>query len=378
MAARYGGPSTAVLDMCAALAGRGHEVELFTTTIDGPVDLDVPEGVPVDTRGFSITYFRAWRPRSYGTSPGLALALRRRIASFDVAHVHSLYLFHGAAAAFLARRAHVPYVMRPHGTLDAYHRAARAGRKAVYEALVERRNLDAAAAIHCTSRAEQRAIDALGFRAPTVVVPLGIHHEHLEREIDPAPLLCAHPELDGRTLVTALGRLTPKKGLDLLIDAFARLAEPGAHLVLAGPDDEGLGDDLRRRVEAHRLGGRVTFPGMVTGDAKIALLQRSAVFALPSEDENLGVALLEAMAAGVPVVTTRGVAIHEEVARAGAGLVVARTVDDLADALAGLLAEPERRRRLGAAGRRLVRSIFAWERLAPALEDMYAAARARR
>ena len=357
--------------MCAALAERGHDVELYTTTIDGPRELDVPTGVPVETRGFSVTYSPPSRPRSYSTSPRLAVALRRRIGSFDVVHVHSLYLFHGAVAGFLARRARVPYVVRPHGTLDPYHRAARPRRKAVYDRFVERRNLDRAAAIHCTSLAEQRAVDALGFRAPSVVVPLGIHHEQLERSADPSALLRAHPELEGRTLVTALGRLTPKKGLDLLVDAFARLVLPDAHLVIAGPDDEGLGTELRRLVAARGLDARVSLTGIVTGEAKVALLQRSAVFALPSEDENLGVALLEAMAAGVPVVTTRGVAVHEEVERAGAGLVVPRTVDDVARAVGALLDDPARREAMGASARLLVRTTFAWDRVAPVLERMY-------
>jgi glycosyltransferase involved in cell wall biosynthesis len=378
IAARYGGPSFAALDMCRALAGRGHEVELFTTTIDGPRELDVPVGVPLARDGFAITCFPPGRPRSYSTSLALGRALWRRVAEFDVVEVHNLYLFHTAAAALSCRRKGVPYVVCPHGTLDPYQRAFDRRKKQLYDLLVERRNLERAAGIHCTSNAERDAVATAGIRAPTYVVPLAIRFADFDTAVDPVELLVAHPELDGRPLVTFLGRLSRKKRLDLLVEAFAAVAPiaPDARLVIAGPDDEGVGERVRALVERRRLGGRVSLLGMVEGETKVALLQRSAVFALPSEDENFAVSLVEAMAAGVPVLTTDGVAIHEEVRSAGAGIVIARTADALAAALAELLENRELARRLGENGRALARSAFAWEAFGRNLERMYERLRA--
>jgi glycosyltransferase involved in cell wall biosynthesis len=365
LAPRYGGPSKVLPEMCTALAARGHDVEVFTTNIDGPSTLPVPVGVPQALGGATVTYFGAHWPRSYKSSLGLARALHDRVDSFDVVHIHSLYLFHTAAAALCARRCRVPYVIRPHGTLDPYHRARHRGRKAVQELLIERRNLDRAAAIHCTSLAEKAAIEPLRFRAPCLVVPLGVD----VAEVEPA----AGAEAVETALVTFLGRLTPKKGLDILLDAFAQVgsSRPDAHLTIAGPDDEGLGRRLHERARRLGLQSRVSLPGAVTGRAKDDLLRRSSVVVLPSKDENFGVSVVEAMAVGVPVVITNGVAIHHEVAEAGAGLVVSRTPASVASAVLRLLDDPAWRRRLGERGRRLVQTTFAWPGIAARLEEMY-------
>jgi glycosyltransferase involved in cell wall biosynthesis len=373
VAPRYGGPSYAALDMCSALAERGHEVELFTTTIDGPGDLAVPVGLPQPRDGFAITYFPPARPRSYSTSPDLARALARRVAEFDLVEVHNLYLFHAAAAAFACRKSGVPYVVCPHGTLDPYQRAFDRRKKAIYDLLVERRNLRRAAGIHCTSRAERDAVVAAGVPAHPYVVPLAVRLGPFESPADPAQLLVDRPELDGRTLVTFLGRLARKKRLDVLVEAFADVAAiaPEAHLAIAGPDDEGVGARVRDLAARRRLDGRISLLGMVDGEAKVALLQRSALFVLPSEDENFAVSLLEAMAAGVPVVTTEGVAIHDEIRRAEAGLVVPLAVETIATALLDLLQNRDLARRIGDNGRRLARSAFAWEQLGSNLERMY-------
>jgi glycosyltransferase involved in cell wall biosynthesis len=367
LAPRYGGPSKVLPEMCRALAARGHDVEVFTTNIDGPSTLPVSVGVPQALGGATVTYFGAHWPRSYKASLGLARALHDRVDSFDVVHIHSLYLFHTSAASLCARRRRVPYLIRPHGTLDPYHRARHRGRKAVQELLIERRNLDRAGGIHCTSLAEKAAIEPLGLRAPCFVVPLGVE------EVAESKPAGSGEEVAGMALVTFVGRLTPKKGLDILLEAFARIgsSRPDAHLVIAGPDDEGLGRRLHERVRRLGLQSRVSLPGAVTGRAKDDLLRRSSVVVLPSKDENFGVSVVEAMAAGTPVVVTNGVAIHQEVAEAGAGLVVPRTPAAVASAVLRLLDDPAWRRQLGESGRRLVETTFAWPGIAAKLEEMY-------
>ena len=103
-------------------------------------------------------------------SPELFRALARRVPEVDVVHIHSLYLFHGWAAARAARAAGVPYVIRPHGTLDAYHRQSSATKKRLYDALVETRNINGAAAIHCASDMERHEVEGAGITTPCVVV----------------------------------------------------------------------------------------------------------------------------------------------------------------------------------------------------------------
>jgi glycosyltransferase involved in cell wall biosynthesis len=358
VAPRYGGPSTALREMCSALAARGHEVEVITTNLDGERDLAVPTGAPVADGGYTITYYPVRRPRGYAFSPGLARAMRGRIAEFDVVHIHSLYLFPTLVAARAARSARVPYVMRPHGTLDRYHRGKSRLRKAVYDALAERRNLRGAAGIHFVSEDERRQA---GLDLPSFVIPLGVHVRPpaaVERE---------------RGLVTFVGRLSEKKGVDVLVDAFAQAASshPEARLAIAGPDERGLEASLRERAAERGVADRVQFLGMLDAGERDALLARSAVFALPSAAENFGVSVVEALAAATPVVVTPSVATHAQIAGAKAGLVAERSAEAFAAAFTQLLDDPDEARELGENGRRLAGSSFGWDSASAQLEEMY-------
>lgn len=376
VAPRYGGPSAALPALCRAVMDRGHHVEVLTTDIDGPARLPVPTGRPIPWQGVPTTVYRVQRPRAYALAPALGLALRR-VREFDVVHVHSLYLFHTLAAALWCRRWGVPYVLRPHGSLSPYHRAVHGVRKTVYELLVERRTLGQAAAVHCTSQAEAEAVRAFGVRAPVVVVPLPVDVATYARPVDPTGLLrrCP-PACRGRRLVTFLGRVTPKKGVDVLVDAFARFAPrfPDVVLVIAGPDDGHLAA-VRARVQTHGLGERVCLLGLVTGEDKVALLQASTVLVLPSLDENFALSVAEALAAGTPVVVSPGVALHREIAAAESGLVAPRSPEGVARALTRLLAEPHLAVRCGANGRALAARLFAPERVGEQLEALYRSVR---
>jgi glycosyltransferase involved in cell wall biosynthesis len=296
------------------------------------------------------------------------------VRQFDVVHVHSLYLFHTWWAARCCRRAGVPYVISPHGTLDAWHLAHHRWRKAAYTWLVDGKALRGAAGMHYTSAAEhEHATRHLGPGPQGFVVPPGVDPPAARRSPDDGGLADRHPELAGRTLVCFLGRLTAKKRLDLTVEAFAEVAaaDPTAHLVVAGPDDEGIGAKARARVTSLGLDRRVSFLGLVTGAAKAALLERSRVLVLASEDESFGVAVAEGMAAGLPVVVSEGVALHREVAAAGAGAVTALAPGPLAAAVLRFVEDSELAARAGANGRALVSEVLSWERAAAALEDAY-------
>lgn len=360
LAPRYGGPAK-VAELCAALAARGNHVEVVSTSIDGPHDLDVPLGVPLEREGFVSTVFPVRRPRTTAFSPPLAMWLQARVATFDVVHVHGLYLFPTLAACHYCRARQVPYVFQPHGGLNAYHRGHHRGRKALYEALFERRNLRAAATIRYDSLHEQRDGLAAGFAAG-VIVPPG----------SPVP-----DEVDESRrrpgLVAFLGRLSEKKGLDILLEAFAAVAadRPGARLRIAGPDDEGIGERLLARARELGLADRVALEGLVTDDAKARLLAEASVVALPSADESFGAAVTEAMAYATPVVLTRGVPIHADIAAADAGLVVERNAGAVAEGLRILLDDRRRASVLGRNGRALVAERWSWEAVARDVEGVY-------
>jgi len=374
LAPRYGGPSQVCVELCQELARAGEHVSIYTTNLDGPGTLDVPCQVPVWVNGVEVRYFPVQSPRRYALSLPMARALRWTIPEQDLVHNHSLYFFPTTVSAHLCRRAGVPYVVRPHGTLDPYHFRHHRGRKWVYERLFEWRNLNRAAAIHFTTREEQELTRPLGLTAPGVVVSPGVHAErYQDGDRTGAAFRDEWPKTRGRRIVLFLGRLTEKKGLDLLVAAFGQLARQreDVHLVLAGPDNDGYGRTVRRWLEAERILDRSTFTGMLLGSRKHAALRAADLFALPSYTENFGVAVVEAMASGLPIVISNRVNIWREVADAGAGLVVNCDVGEVARAMASVLSDPAARTTMGERARRLVAERFTWPAAGKRMVEVY-------
>jgi glycosyltransferase involved in cell wall biosynthesis len=175
--------------------------------------------------------------------------------------------------------------------------------------------------------------------------------------------------------VLHLGRINFKKGLDILVDSFSRIAKsrPDVHLVIAGPDEDGYGAKVRRWLQEKGVAGRATFTGMLAGDLLLAALRDASVFALPSYSENFGIAVIEAMACGVPVVISNKINICREVRESGAGLVTPCDAVAFADALGTVLADVSLRTSMGQKGRQLVREHFSWLNVASKLEAAYEA-----
>jgi glycosyltransferase involved in cell wall biosynthesis len=359
---RHGGPVFAVHGLCRALARRGHAVTVFTTDVHGAGSLppEVPRGEPVEIDGVEVRYFPVETPRRLYRSPALAAALGAEVGGFEIAHLHSVFLRPTAVAARAAEWAGVPYLLAPRGMLVPDLIARRGAlRKLLWLHLVERRTLAAAAGLHATTELEARDAARLGLPLPPVyVVPNGI-----EVEGDPA-----HRGSEGG-YVLFLGRLSWKKGLDRLIPALARA--PGAELVVAGNDEEGLRPELERLAERHGVAGRVRFPGPVHGEEKAALLRGAAVVVLPSRSENFGNVVLEAMAAGRPVVVTPEVGLADAVLEEQAGLVAAGDPESLGSALTTLLADPKTAEAMGRRGAGAARRRFGWDAVAGRMEAVY-------
>jgi glycosyltransferase involved in cell wall biosynthesis len=372
LAQRYGGPAISVPQACIALAERGHHVEIVTTNTDRPGVLDVPTGRVIDWAGAAATFHPISMPRSYVTSWAMLADLRRRGSTFDIIHIHYLYRFHGLVAAAAARSQGVPYVIQAHGSLDPWHRQQKRRAKDLYHALVEDRIIRGASAMLCTSRREELSIRDLGYTVPAWVIPIGIDADELRVPGDLDFAVATGIGVDAR-VVTFLGRIAPKKGVPLLVESFRSTASafPRAHLVIAGPDDEGIGRGLMSMIANVGLADRVSFLGALGGADKRTLLQRSDVFVLASIDESFGIAVAEAMAVGCPVVVSPDVAIEDVVRTSGAGLVVERDPSAIANAIATILSEPARAAAMGEAGRRAVDERFSWPIVAGQMEAMY-------
>jgi glycosyltransferase involved in cell wall biosynthesis len=374
LAPRYGGPSKACKEMARAVAQLGHEVSIYTTNQDGPGELEVPLGQPVWQEGVEIRYFPIQPPRFWGASLPLALALRRQIPAFDLVHIHSLYLFHDLVTGHYCRRYGIPYLMRPHGTLDPFLHRRHRGRKRLMEKWFENRNIRGAAALHFTTYREAELAAPYTFGTPGLVVPLGVGNDEFATLPEPGSFRRRHPEIGDRRIILFFGRINFKKGLDLLARAFGAVARrrQDVHLVIAGPDNEGWGGRVRTWLEAEGAEARTTFTGMLLGPERLAVLRDATLFALPSYSENFGLAVVEAMAAGLPVIISDQVNIWQEVKAGGAGRVVPCDAAALADQILDLLDRPEVAQQMGRKGRALVQERFQWPQVGRSLAEAYA------
>jgi len=373
LAPRYGGPSKACWEMARAVAQLGHQVSIYTTNQDGPKLLPVPTDRPVWREGVEVRYFPIHPPRFWGASWGLARALRQEIKGVDLVHVHSLYLFHDLVSGRYCRIFGVPYLIQPHGTLDPFIHRRHRGRKRFMEWGFQNRTLREAAAILFTTAEERELAAPFTFGTPGVVVPLGMDLDELAGMPEPGSFRRRHPEIGDKPIILFLGRINFKKGLDILAKAFGAVARrrQDVHLVIAGPDNEGWGARVRTWLAEEGVLGRTIFTGMLLGPDKLAVLRDASLFVLPSYSENFGLAVIEAMAASLPVIISDQVNIWREVETGRAGRVIPCDAGALADQILELLADPAAAAQMGRQGRALVAERFQWPRIARRLAEAY-------
>lgn len=314
--AGHGGPSRALPEMARALSALGVEVDVACTDDAGPgARLEgVPLGVAVPHEGFRVFYF-ARETEFYKASCPMWRWLHEHAREYARVHIHAVFSFSTWAAARAARRAGVPYIVRPLGVLNAWGMEnRRRWLKNLSFRWLDKPLLDAAAAIHYTSAQEEREAARLGLRAPAWVIPLGVDLAPYSALPPTAEFESRWPAAAGREVVLFLSRVDEKKGLDVLVEAFAEIhrARPHALLVIAGDGDATLRAKLETRLVSLGLTEHVVWTGRLEGRDKLAALAAARLYVLPSYSENFGIALLEALAAGKACVASQGVALAQE------------------------------------------------------------------
>jgi len=364
----YGGPPASVLGLCQGLQRAGVDVEVVTTTANGvtslppsPPEGDVYDGVPVHyaQRAFPRRFFGA-RVRA---------PLTRALARADVCHIHGVWNVPEWWASHLARAAGVPYVVSPRGMLQPEAMKRGHVRKAAAWALLDARNVKGAALLHATSEQEAVALRALDLGVPIAVVPNGVDLAGAGSAARGSRARLGIPA--DAFLVLFLGRMHRIKRLDLLADAFAaaRSTHPSMHLVLAGPDEDGLIPDLLRRLSG--AGGYVHAPGAIHGADKWALLKDADVMVQCSDSESFGLSVVESLAAGVPAIVTR-TCPWSEIETYGCGFWVEQTAPAIAAAIATLAGDPARRTAMGERASVFARDRYSWDAIAPQMARLYA------
>jgi glycosyltransferase involved in cell wall biosynthesis len=324
--------------MTRGLAARGHRVTVCTTDVcDTRSRASAPVASPVDVRIFPNLSNRLAYHYQFFTPVGLRRFLRRRVRDFDVAHLHACRHVPGELAARSLSDARVPYVVSPNGTAPIIERRFIA--KRVFDLIAGRKMLEGAAMILAVSQAERQQLIELGLPATKLrVVPNPIDDSEFQDPIHPARFR----ELIARKsepLVLFLGKLTPRKGVDVLLRAFERI--PTGHLVIAG-NDMGAGADVDRLVQKLDLQRRVTRVGLIKEKARLDALAAASVVVYPSRAEVFGLVPVEALMCGRPVIVSDDSGCGEIITEVGGGLCV-RYGDAIAlsAAIGQILAAPE-------------------------------------
>lgn len=368
---RQGG-SKVLLGMCRELQRAGVDAQIASTNADTRGVLDVPLNCAVDVDGVPVYHFASPWARRYGFSPRLSRWLKEHVAEQDVVHVHGLFCYTTMPAIWQASKNGIPYIIRPMGELAPWCLQQGALKKQTYLRWVGRDYLENAAAIHCTAEEEKRNVDRLGFRLNSTVIPLAMDEADFARA--PAGnFRRRYPAIGESKIILFLSRIDPVKGLELLVAALARLScqRTDFMLVIAGEGEPGYERRIRSAVAKQGLSERALFLGFVRGSQKAELLADADIFVLPSHHENFGLAIAEAMAAGVPVIISDQVNIQREVAEAEAGIVTARDPREMVNAFDRLLSDPGRRHSMGANARHLAETRFSWPVVVPQLTRLY-------
>jgi glycosyltransferase involved in cell wall biosynthesis len=364
-----------VLGLSKGLANQGVEVTILTTDANGDngqAALEVPLDRPVKQCGYQIRYFHCSPFRRYKFSVDLLNWLAHNAQNYDIVHIHALFSPVSSLAAAIARTQQIPYILRPLGTLDPADLQKKRQLKQLYAALLEKPNLAGAAAVHFTSDQEAKVSERFGVVTRDCVIPLGVDLPPVEAPVDIRAELGIPAD---RPLLLFMSRIDPKKGLDLLLPALEQLVAEGErfHWVIAGtnPQDPLYEQTIRRQIQSSSLANCTTWTGFVTGARKTQLLQTADLFVLPSYYENFGIAVAEAMAAGVPVVISDQVHIWPQIQQAEAGWISACQTAALTQQLRIALHNSAERTRRGANAEAYAKQYYSWNAIAQQVITLY-------
>jgi glycosyltransferase involved in cell wall biosynthesis len=377
---RDGGVPRFVLDAARTMAAQGHPSTILTTNAT-----DTPrawlENAGAD--GAAFAGLPSVRELSRSGLPGGFLStsamreVRRQLKRADALHLHCVWSIANLQIAAAARAMGVPYVVSLHGMLDDWCMDQRPMKKRAYLSLGGRYMLERAARVHCTASGEVSQSKKWFPRGSEVVMPyimdLEPYRELPGRELAREKFACLREHGDQPT-VLFLSRLHYKKGPELLLRASSLLRDRGvkAQVALAGTGDEAYLRSLGDLAAKLGVADNIHFLGMVKGADKVSLYQNADLFVLPTSQENFGIVLIEALACGTPLITTRGVDIWQDVESSGAATIVDQAPEQLASAIGTMLSDMPRLKSMGDKARSWVFKTYDESVLLPKYERLYA------
>ncbi|MDQ3151797.1 MAG: glycosyltransferase [Actinomycetota bacterium] len=341
--AKQGGSVRAVTGIAQTTVAAGDRATILATIDRATDDLSVIRSAECADL---VLQPRQW-PARYCVSLPLLRWLLRRVPEFDLVEVHEVFAFPTFAAWLACRLRRVPLIVHPHNSLDPYDLRKHAKAKRLLRPVL-RRVLGDARAIWLTAQLEADRVDDYGAGTRRVITPLSVDRPEVEGDAE--AFRRKHDIADDAPVALFLGRFDPKKGLERLIAAFERVhaVMPDARLVVAGAGEESYAKSVRSMLVGSSASSSIVEPGFLSGSDKADAFAAADLFVLHSDNENFGLAVVEALHHGVPVLLSDQVYIASELEAAGVAVVVPLTdTDGLAEQLHVLLDDAGQKREGG-------------------------------
>lgn len=358
-----GGPSRSVPETCEALAERGLDVSLVALRFRDEGELvPLPRNVEIKlANGRRLGLLRQVMSRDFGRALNEVVCTRKP----TVLHDHGVWLTSNHVAVKIARRASVPIVIAPRGMLSDWALGQRRWLKKVAWRAYQEANLMNASVIHATSDDEARDVRRLGITRPVALVPNGVDAGHFTFRTE-------LPAAAATRTALFLSRLHPKKGIENLVDAWAVVRPDNWRLEICGPSPAAYRTALERRIRRRGLSECVQILDEVDDEGRRRTYAAASLFVLPTLSENFGIVIAEALASGLPVITTKA-APWGELVRHRCGWWVETGVPGLVTALREAIELPAASlSEMGRRGRHLVETYYSWESAAASLHEVYA------
>lgn len=373
-----GGPVQIVKQLCNELKNQGVDVTVATTNARSCRDSNITLDTPIISNSVPTYYFTSqsypFLPPKFCFSQSLSKWLATHIREFDLLHIHYFFSYPTIIAAYYANKYRIPYILRPAGMLSEICLKKSMLKKKIYTSLFGRRNINHAAIIHFANKDELYAAKVYRVNNRHLVLPNGLDLEKF-RNLESLKGLFRkdYPQFNGKKIILFLSRIDPLKGLDLLIPALKILSGKRNDFifVLAGAKNNNEGRQLKDALTKSALTTLTILPGFCDEKTKMRILADSDIFVLPSYHESFGMAVAEAMAAGLPVVISNRVNIYKLIEDYRAGIVVELDSGNIAFALDRLLSNGQLRKVMGVRGRRLVQENFDIKNIAKQMIKVY-------
>lgn len=352
-----------VLSLASTQQSLGHDVDIWCyDTPEEACSLEKHYGL----RKGTIHLFPILGPRRLGYSPLLERAIVEQGTSFDVVHQHGIWTGVSRAVVRWKERTNRPTVISPQGSLEPYALRKSHWKKRLALFFYERQNLHLVGCMQALSLQEVNDFRSFGVSRQSAIIPNGISDTWISQLCDPRRFRMRHSIADSAQIMLFLGRITPKKGLPMLLRAMNMLREElnGWLLIVAGVDEFNHQREVQQLVEQLQLQPYVQFVGPQYNQEKRDAFAAADVFVLPSHSEGAPMAILEALGAGIPVFTTKA-SPWSDLHTHDCGWWTDISVEAITDALQDVLQRPsEDLRAMGRRGRQLVSEKYTWSQVA--------------